>query len=38
MKLENVVLIPLPSPAMATGGTDRLWNVEDLVAFSEAYE
>ena len=26
------------SPAMAAGGTDRLWSVEDLVAFWEAYE
>jgi len=26
------------SPAMATGVTDRLWSVEDLVALWEAYE
>jgi len=26
------------SPAMAAGVTDRLWNVEDLVAFWETYE
>jgi len=27
-----------PSPAMAAGVTDRLWNVEDLVGLGEAYE
>ena len=26
------------SPAMATGVTDRLWSVEDLVTLWEAYE
>jgi hypothetical protein len=26
------------SPAMAAGVTDRLWNVEDLVALWESYE
>jgi hypothetical protein len=26
------------SPAMATGATDRLWSVEDLVALWEGYE
>jgi hypothetical protein len=26
------------SPAVAAGVTERLWNVEDLVALWEAYE